>query len=155
MVVAVLRGVESQRPRGHPGQALVEFALVGPILVLLFLGATDLTRAFYTYIVLTNASREAARVIIDYPQQYSDAAACAAAHREAFPILNLSCTSSPATIVINPAANTGVSPPVRLPGRLPVTVTTKAIFQPWTFVIQWFTGPSLTIQSSTTYITWY
>ncbi len=115
----------------------------------------DLTRAFYTYIVLTNASREAARVIIDYPQQYSDAAACAAAHREAIPYVNLSCTSSPATVIISPAANTGASPPTRLPGRLLVTVTTKATFQPWTFVIQMFTGPSLTIQSSTTYLTWY
>ncbi len=150
----MLRG-DSRRTRRHHGQALVEFALVGPILALLLLGATDLTRAFYTYIVLTNASREAARVIIDYPQQYSDTAACTAAHREAIPYVNLSCTSSPATIVISPAANTGASPPTRLPGRQPVTVTTKATFQPMTFVIQLFTGSSLTIQSSTTYLTWY
>ncbi len=153
--MAVLRALYSRCARGHHGQALVEFALVGPILALMLLGAMDLTRAFYTYIVLTNASREAARVIIDYPQQYSDTAACAAAHQEAIPYVNLSCTSSPATVIISPAANTGASPPTRLPGRLLVTVTTKATFQPWTFVIQMFTGPSLTIQSSTTYLTWY
>lgn len=137
------------------GQALVEFALVAPILALLLLGAADLTRAFYTYIVLSNASREAARVIVDYPQQYSDTAACAAAHNEASPFLNLSCSGSPATIVINPAANTGLTPPTRLPGRQTVTVTTKATFQPITILIQLFMGSSITIQASTTYLAWY
>jgi Flp pilus assembly protein TadG len=140
--------------KGH-GQSLVEFALIAPILALLLLGAADLTRAFYTYIVLTNASREAARVIVDYPQQYSDTAACSAAHNEASPFLNLSCTASPATIVISPAANTGATPPTRTPGRQKVTVTTKATFQPITILIQLFMGPSITIQSSTTYLAWY
>lgn len=150
--MAVLRGAHSRRPRGHQGQALVEFALVAPLLALLLLGATDLTRAFYTYIVLSNASREAARVIIDYPQQYTDTAACNAAHNEAMPFVNLSC---PTTIVISPAANTGVTPPTRVPGRQPVTVTTKMDFKPITILIQWFMGSTITIQASTTYITWY
>jgi Flp pilus assembly protein TadG len=153
--MAVFRGVDSRRARGHSGQALVEFALVAPILALLLLGATDLTRAFYTYIVLSNASREAARVIIDYPYQYSDTAACLAGHNEALPIFNLSCTTSPATIVINPAANTGVTPPVRLPGRNLVTVTAKQNFKPITVLIQWFMGSTITVQATTTYVTWY
>jgi len=151
----VLKGVNSPRPRGHHGQSLVEFALVAPILALLLLGAVDLTRAFYTYIVLSNASREAARVIIDYPQQYSDTAACTAGHNEAMPILNLSCSGGSPTIVISPAANTGATPPTRLPGREPVTVTTKATFQPITILIQWFMGSTITIQASTTYLAWY
>lgn len=151
----MLRGVDSRGPRAHQGQALVEFALVAPILALLLMGAADLTRAFYTYIVLVNASREAARVIIDYPQQYSDTAACTAGHNEAMPFVNLSCTTTPATIVISPAANTGVTPPMRLPGRNEVTVTTKATFSPITVLLQWFMGSSITIQASTTYLTWY
>jgi Flp pilus assembly protein TadG len=134
------------------GQALVEFALVAPLLAMMLMGATDLTRAFYTYIVLSNASREGARVIVDYPQQYTDTAACTAAHNEAMPYLNLSC---PATIVISPAANTGVSPPNRLPGREAVTVTTKADFKPITILLQWFMGTTITIQASTTYLAWY
>ena len=121
----------------------------------MLLGAADLTRAFYTYIVLTNASREAARVIIDYPQQYSDTAACDAAHREAMPLLNLSCSGSPVTVIISPAANTSLTPPTRVPGRQAVTVTTKATFQPITVLIQWFMGSSITIQASTTYLAWY
>ena len=153
--MAVLRGVDSRRSRAHQGQALVEFALVAPILALLLLGATDLTRAFYTYIVLSNASREAARVIIDYPQQYTDSAACTAAHNEAMPFVNLQC-SAPQSIFISPAANTGATPPTRVPGRQPVTVTTKAAFTPITPVIQMFVGgPTMTIQASTTYLAWY
>jgi Flp pilus assembly protein TadG len=143
------------RLRGQTAQALVEFAFVAPILALLLLGASDLTRAFYTYIVLSNASREAARVIIDYPQQFSDTAACTAAHNEAVPFLNLSCAGSPATIVISPAANTSLTPPTRIPGRLPITVTTKATFKPITVLIQLFMGSSITIQASTTYLAWY
>jgi Flp pilus assembly protein TadG len=146
------RGVILGRSRA---QSLVEFALIAPLLALMLMGAVDLTRAFYTYVVLTNASREAARVIVDYPQQYTDDAACTAGHNEASPFLNLSCTSSPATLVISPAANTGLTPPTRVPGRQPVTVTAKATFAPITILLQWFMGPTITIQSSTTYLAWY
>lgn len=149
------RGFDSERRLQSQGQALVEFALVAPILALLLLGATDMTRAFYTYIVLSNASREAARVIVDYPQQYSDTAACTAAQKEASPFVSLSCGGASPTIIISPAANTGVTPPQRVPGRQTVTVTTKATFQPITILIQWFMGSSITIQASTTYLTWY
>jgi len=145
----------SRRTHGHHGQALVEFALVAPLLAFMLLGATDLTRAFYTYIVLSNASREAARVIIDYPQQYSDTAACNAGHREAMPFLNLNCSGSPDKITISPAANTGATPPSRVPGRQPVTVTATATFKPITVLIQWFMGTSITITASTTYLAWY
>ena len=147
-----LFAARADRPRPKSAQALVEFALIAPLLAMMLMGATDLTRAFYTYIVLSNASREAARVIVDYPQQYTDTAACTAAHNEALPFLNLAC---PATIVISPAANTGVSPPQRIPGRQPVTVTAKADFKPITILIQWFMGTTITIQASTTYLAWY
>lgn len=42
------------------GQALVEFALVLPLLLLLILGAMDFARMFSTKITLTNAAREGA-----------------------------------------------------------------------------------------------
>ena len=120
---------------------------------MLFLGATDLTRAFYTYIILTNATREAARVIIDYPQQYTDTAACTAAQNEVKTFYNITCAGG--GITISPAANTGVNPPTRLPGRNPVTVTAQASFKPITILIQLFMGSTITIRASTTYITWY
>jgi Flp pilus assembly protein TadG len=46
------------------GQALVEFALVVPILMLLLLGIVDFARAWNVYEVLTDAAREGARVIV-------------------------------------------------------------------------------------------
>ena len=49
-----------QRPRG---QALVEFALLLPLLLLLILGAMDIGRMFYTKIVITNAAREGANYL--------------------------------------------------------------------------------------------
>jgi Flp pilus assembly protein TadG len=44
------------------GQALVEFAFVFPIIVLLAFGFIDVGRAVFGYNTLTNAAREAARV---------------------------------------------------------------------------------------------
>src|SRR3990172_3132337 len=55
--------------RGHhlsygsqsPGQELVEFAIVLPLLILFLVGVFDLGRLFHATIVLTNATREGAR----------------------------------------------------------------------------------------------
>jgi Flp pilus assembly protein TadG len=46
------------------GQSLVEFALVIPVLLLLFMGILDFGRAIYAYNTLSNAAREGARVAI-------------------------------------------------------------------------------------------
>ena len=42
------------------GQSLVEFALVVPILLLVFAGAADLGRAFYAYVAIENGVKEGA-----------------------------------------------------------------------------------------------
>ena len=49
-------------------QALVEFALLLPILLVLILGAMDLGRVFYVKTVLTNAAREGANYLSRYPK---------------------------------------------------------------------------------------
>jgi Flp pilus assembly protein TadG len=151
--VAVLKGVHSPRPRGHHGQSLVEFALVVPLLTLLFLGAVDLTRAFYTYIGLQNATREAARVVIDFPYEYDDTAACSAGNQEGLPYVTVSCGAG--TLTFSPAANTSANPPARVPGRAPVTVTATATFTPLTFLMTAVTGGTITLRASTTMLTWY
>ena len=48
--------------RGHPsrGQAVVEFALILPVFLLLLLIAVDFGRLFFTYIQLNNTAREGA-----------------------------------------------------------------------------------------------
>jgi Flp pilus assembly protein TadG len=50
------------RQDGRRGASLVEFTLVIFLLLLLVVGVADFARAFYTYNVLTNASREGARM---------------------------------------------------------------------------------------------
>jgi Flp pilus assembly protein TadG len=53
----------SDRRRGR-GQALVEFALVIPIFLLLLMAVFDLGRAVFAYNSVTNAAREGARLAI-------------------------------------------------------------------------------------------
>ena len=51
------------KTRNQPrGQAMVEFALVIPIFLLIIFGILDLGRAVYAYSTLNNASREGARL---------------------------------------------------------------------------------------------
>jgi Flp pilus assembly protein TadG len=49
---------------GGRGQALVEFALVIPLFLLIVVGLFDLGRAVFAYNTLTNAAREGARMAI-------------------------------------------------------------------------------------------
>lgn len=54
--------------RGRSGQALVEFALVVPLLLVLVLGVVEFGRAWNVYQVITDAAREAARTaVVDNP----------------------------------------------------------------------------------------
>lgn len=59
-----------RRDRGrNRGQAMVEFALIGPLFFLLILGITDMARAVFYYNVISNASREGAReAVLAYNQ---------------------------------------------------------------------------------------
>jgi Flp pilus assembly protein TadG len=50
--------------RARRGQALVEFAFVIPIFLLLFMGVVDLGTAVFSYNSLTNAAREGVRLAI-------------------------------------------------------------------------------------------
>jgi len=55
------------------GQALVEFALVVPVFVLLLLGIVEFARAWNIYEVLTDAAREGARTaVVDNPTVTED-----------------------------------------------------------------------------------
>jgi Flp pilus assembly protein TadG len=53
-----------RRNRSRRGQALVEFALVIPIFLLVLVAIFDLGRAVFAYNTLTNAAREGARIAI-------------------------------------------------------------------------------------------
>jgi Flp pilus assembly protein TadG len=55
--------IRSRRAAPH-GQALVEFALIVPIFVLLLVGIFDLGRGVYAYSTINNAAREGVRLEI-------------------------------------------------------------------------------------------
>ncbi|MEP6871684.1 MAG: TadE/TadG family type IV pilus assembly protein [Anaerolineaceae bacterium] len=58
------------------GQSLVEFAMVLPLFLVLLFGLVDFGRAFYSWILITNAAREGARagaVQMDWPSMQSAA----------------------------------------------------------------------------------
>ena len=59
---------DQKRPKAAPAQALVELAIILPILLLLILGAMDFGRMFITKIVLTNAAREGANYLAYNPE---------------------------------------------------------------------------------------
>ncbi len=50
--------------RGEKGQALIEAALVVPLLLLIAVGIFEFGRAYQTWEILTNAAREGARIAI-------------------------------------------------------------------------------------------
>lgn len=55
-----MNGRRRRESRTH-GQSMVEFALIAPVLFLLVFGFVDVGRAYYQYVTLTSAVREAAR----------------------------------------------------------------------------------------------
>lgn len=59
-----MRAQTSARLQRSRGQALVEFALIFPIALILLLGVFDVGRAVFIYNGLTNAAREGARLAI-------------------------------------------------------------------------------------------
>jgi Flp pilus assembly protein TadG len=94
------------RTRGERGAAVIEFALVLPILVLLVLGIMEFGRAYHVQTTISGAAREGARVMA---LQSDSAAAQAAAQSAAQPLavsvgqINVSpssCTTSDDVVTV-------------------------------------------------------
>ena len=62
--MTIRRRTGNGSPRRSRGQALVEFALVIPLFLLMLIALFDLGRAVFAYNTLTNAAREGARIAI-------------------------------------------------------------------------------------------
>jgi Flp pilus assembly protein TadG len=58
---------ESRRQRRQSAQALTEFALILPVLMLILLGVVDFGRVFYYWTSIANAAREGARYGTTHP----------------------------------------------------------------------------------------
>ncbi len=75
-----ISSARSLRP-GRRGQALVELALILPVLLLLLAGAVDLGRAWYSQITITNAAREGALEAGMNPDSYAAGQPCSDSNR--------------------------------------------------------------------------
>lgn len=124
--------------RGEKGQAVVEMALVLPVLVLLVVGTMEFGRLFGAYLTIAHAAREGARLGIAGASdaEIEDAVRGQAEH--------LDGAADPQRLVVS------VSPPApeRVPGETTLTVTVTYEFR---FVLPWIVGrtdPSFPLRSS-------
>lgn len=94
-----------RRAGGEDGQALVEFALIAPILLVLVFGIFDLGMAWNAYQVITDAAREGARsgVIATGATNQTVAAQVEAAVEDAIDRTWLKVENATITVVVDPA----------------------------------------------------
>ena len=58
----MLKLIRKRKEKGEKGQALVEFALLVPIFLILLFAIVDFGMGFYSWITVTNSAREGARL---------------------------------------------------------------------------------------------
>jgi len=70
----MIKLIRARRKNGEKGQALVEFTLLLPIFLLLLFAIIDFGMGFYSWITVTNAAREGARlgVVMATSQEIED-----------------------------------------------------------------------------------
>lgn len=111
--------------RGHSaGQAVLELALILPILLVLFLGIIDFGRGIYLYNTVSNAAREGARVGI------VNQSAAAAAARAAEEGTGLALSPAPVAC-LSGVSGVCVSFPSRVDTTSPTHSTTDAVVSVW------------------------
>ncbi len=69
-----MRWARGRSTHTSPGQAATEFALIAPLFFVVLFGMIDLTRAIYSYNIISNAAREGSREAILAYDQCSNAA---------------------------------------------------------------------------------
>ena len=107
------------------GQALVELALIAPILIILMLGVIDYGRVYFAYVSVTNGARVGADYAAIGPTQAADTAAIkAAALGDTGDLLNQSPTNPDVTVT---TANDSQG---RLYADVTMTYTFSTLF-PW------------------------
>jgi hypothetical protein len=120
-----------RRASGQRSQALIEFALVSPVLLLLLFGVIDLGRAIFYYDTLNHAAREGARVAIRASNTLptnSDVLNVVSSQMQGAPV-SAPCPQGPVTAATppenaawvyvtepNPPASVETTPPPNAPG---------------------------------------
>lgn len=134
------RRVRCDARLGRPhesGQAIVEAALLLPILLLFLLGTVDLGRAFTIYVSVANAAREGARYCALHPGDTAGTRARMAGELGGFVV----------------ADTASVTCPPGLRGK-PVTVRLAATFTPITPLVSSLTGGPVRIEAPATMVVW-
>jgi hypothetical protein len=104
-------------PRRRPGQALLEFALVVPILLILVLGVIDFGRAWHAYQVVTDAAREGARLAVVAKDPPASLADVEAAVRDALARRNLPSGGATTAVTVGLVQPAPPAPPISWPGK--------------------------------------
>ncbi|MEJ7803381.1 MAG: PKD domain-containing protein [Thermomicrobiales bacterium] len=115
------------------GQALVELALIAPILILLLVGAIDLGRVWQSKIIIENAAREGAMEGIFEPNTFIAGQNCTSANQDANRIMcRVMNETRGSSITVVPADVTKTcSPASCAPGTIgaPTTITVRVTGQ--------------------------
>ena len=93
------------RKDGQRSQALIEFALVSPVLLLLLFGVIDLGRAIFYYDTINHAAREGARVAVRASNALptnTDVASAVAGQMQGAPV-STPCAQGPISAATPPA----------------------------------------------------
>ena len=96
---------DQKKRKAPPAQALVEVAIVLPMLLLLALGAMDFGRMFFTKIILTNAAREGANFLAYYPEDKYSATAYSATYAIISDEISSSGVVNPSLVSTDPPVN--------------------------------------------------
>lgn len=106
------------RRQAQQGAAAVEFALVLPILLLVFFGMVELSLALYDKAIITNASREGARagIVLSSPKMTDAQIRAVVLNYTNGSLISLGTTTAPTVTVSQ-------SSPASFPNPLRVTVS--------------------------------
>ena len=122
----------TRRSRGQSSQALIEFALISPVLLLLLFGIIDIGRAVFYYDTVNHAAREGARLAVKAPftlPTNADVLATVRSQMIGAPVTLAPCPQGPVTSATppnnaawlyitepNPPATVETTPPPDAPG---------------------------------------
>lgn len=99
----MIKLIRKRNKDGEKGQALVEFALLVPIFLLLLFAVVDFGMGFYSWITVTNAAREGARLgaVLATEQEIED---------RVYLTSDLPNEAAKMTVTVTNAADTGGDP---------------------------------------------
>jgi Flp pilus assembly protein TadG len=134
---------------GEDGSAMVEFAIMLPVLLILFAGAAELGRLFYTYTTLAKATEVGARYLSTSFQATSPVAADATAAQNIAKSLavcgHTTCTNQTPIVPGLTTSNITVTFPIRNNIRYAKVQITGYTYGPGVFHLAHFTGKANTV----------